>query len=506
MANYKNAYITKQASPVDPSEWIDRQEDFNLHHQELQRAKEQQELDRKNKKFEGDFDGEYDMSSSGNGSIDGMLTQIGLQSLSELKDAKEEGEKAINMYGPNSKEYIQAKQRYDNIMKRPSLLKLATNDINTSLNERQKMLGTGNFLQDPTDLKKLDSFSNSPIKWKYNKDGTVLINSGETTSSLKDFSSSLKLGNLIPKIDENSTVQATTKAFKDKVIENREGYVTKKITNPWENYKDSDGNNVMGIKTMLTRQYESIVDDEYAKSVLASRGQFGYDDMSNETKEELKANIINDMVEKSRPYVKEMIEEDFNNSKYSTDSRAATAKSKSKTNTSNGISFVESRNNEDVYAIDAKNTNTNKSARPESYKEVVYDRANNTLKIKRERFVGDKNVGAFKDYEQAIEDQNNAYDLWIDNKDESKSNQLYADYESKVQNAKVKKEALSKNTSDWEEDYITDKTQITNVLSKELGLKNYADILGYFKGDEEEKTNDSTTSELPDINELPDLP
>lgn len=489
MGNYKSAYLTKQPNAVDPSEWIARQEEIGLYHSQLRREREQQKQAQKQKQFEGDFSGEYDLSSSGNGTIDSMLMQIGLQSLAELSEAKEAGERAMQTEGPNSKAYIEAKQRYDNIMNRPDLLKLATNDINQNLAKRQEQLATGNFIQDPDDLKSLDGFIKNPIKWKNMPDGTMLINSGDTTSTLKDFTNALKLNPLIAKVDENAIIQDVATKFKDKIIEDRKGYTTTKRTNTWESYRDPETKEMVGgVKAALTKQYENVVTDDFAKSVLASRGQFGYDSMDDAVKDQLKANIITDMVENSRPYIKEAIEKDFDTSARNQDERTANSNTTKGITTKDGkgkISFVE-----DIAAPNGKTV------------------------IKRWAFDDTDNSGGYRVSGANKSNQAMTLNEIRINTQTGEINLLGRAYKGAVKNNtkdsdnKYSKEVTTNDTPEksdqWEDISITNKTEITGILGPIMGLNSYDKIVAQLKG-ETSKAQD-TSDDLPELDELPDLP
>lgn len=520
MANYKSAYITKQPNSVNPSDWIAQQEQTNLYFNELKRKREQEEADKRQKQFEGDFDGEWDWSSSGDGTIDGFLAQMGMQAIEQLSKAKEDGEKALNTYGVNSKEYIQAKQRYDNLMSLPSQLKLSTSDIKATLAERQKMLESGNYLQSPSDTEKLDKFASQPLKFKFLPNGTALVNSGDITSGIADFGSSFKLGGLYEKIDENDIIQDIATKFKDKVIEDRKGYTTTKITNSWDNYKDPNtGKMVGGIKNALTKQYEDLVTDDYAKTALANRGVFDYDDWSDEQKDEAKATLINDMVEKSRPYIKEMIEEDFDTSARNQDIR--TANQKNNNNETNGISFVESKQygndksaTANIYAFNKPYTikSTNKSDKPKTLHQIRYDEQNGNIALIGREYGGKDYQKSLKDYQKALDEKNKAYEAFLNTEEgteEYKKASVEYDKKSNAVDIAKKKTESSYNPDEWNDVTISNKSEVTSILSDILGVNSYKEIQERLKrsnNDNDNAAQDNATNDLPELDELPDLP
>jgi hypothetical protein len=483
MGNSSNAYITKQPNAQNPSDWINQQEQTGLQYDAIKRQKEKDAQDRQDKDREG-FDSDkafdIDMSTTGDARIDQMLAPIYTGALVKNREATIEMEKAFETYGYNSKEYREANKAQDNINYLPKLIKGIITPFSSLSKEETTLLASGGYAKDPSKIAKWQEFTKNGLSGSFSKDGNLILKLGDEVFSAEQFNEKTKdLFGVTKLVDMGDVMKKTTGMFKDQIQQSVSGLTTTKITNSWEDTVDENGEKINGLESNLRSHYTNLVTDEVANGMYANMGVWDYNKEGTD-QDKRKSQLIEKLVNDSKPLVTQSKE--VTKKQYSGGKNTPGVKS-----TNGGLSFVKTTGNNDVYSIDAKNINTNKSARPESYKEVVYDRANNSLSIKREKFIGDKNAVLFKDYEQSVESQNNAYDAWIANKDEAKSNNLYADYESKVQNAKVKKEALSKNSSDWEEDTITDETTITRILSKELGLDSYPKILSYFKGDEKEK-------------------
>lgn len=357
MANSSNAYITKEANTVNPSDWINKQQQVSQYYDELARQQEKEELARKDKlrsEYNKDFDGEFDLSSMGNDVVNKIYTPLANQSLVDLKEAKDEGEKALNTYGINSKEYRNAKTKYDNIMQRPKLFKLLYEGASSKLNNYSKQVQEGKIYQSPENIKKLQEITKTPIKFRKNELGEMVVQQGENTYRLDEFADKLDLGKPIYKVDENSIISEITKSIGDKEFDKISGYTTTTSTNPWEDYKDPNGQKLPGIKSILTNGFESALTDDVMESVLAGKGQFGYSEMSPETKEELKAKTIENWLEVGRGQMEEKFKTSFNSSKYSTDASNSRSNSKSE-DTSSQLSKNRSKPTQSVWGDKIKN-------------------------------------------------------------------------------------------------------------------------------------------------------
>lgn len=329
MANYKNAYLTKQPNSVNPSEWINKQEQIGLQYDAIKNQKKQQELarqDKLRKEFNNDFEGEFDLSSFNNESVNRVFEPMARQSIVDLKEAKDQGEKALNQYGINSKEYRTARDKYDNILKRPKMFRLAFEQTASKLNGFNDLVSSGKAHQIPENIEKLQKLTSEPIKYRQDTNGKYILMQGDNAYTMDEFADKLDLGRVVPVIDENSVIEGITSAIGKKEYDQRVGYETTTVTNPWDNTKDGK----LGIKSFLTKGYENALTDEVMESVLAGRGEFGYNEMSDSTKEELKANVINEWLEVGRGQIEEKLGVDFDSSRYNQDARLANDRKKNK--------------------------------------------------------------------------------------------------------------------------------------------------------------------------------
>ena len=506
MGNYKNAYLNKQPNAVDPSEWINKQEEIGLYHDQLRQKREQGEADRKNKQDKETFNKTYTIGGTGNATFDEISTMIGFEALPKILEAKNEATQARDQYGMNSEQHNNAVNKYNNLHKTTEILKNSNAVTIEEMNGHKTLLDTNEYVDHPDNTKALDNFASDSFGYSFNDQGLLNMKKGGVRVEGEKYSG-LNLKQPFKKLYAKDIAEGLSKIWGKQELQTRKGYIDFTDINSIEDSVDpKTGKKTKGLRSNLLDYFESNITDEEAERFYATeKNEFRESDgkkVSDDVWEKKKVDFINHLVESTIPLIDKEKGQKFDTSARNQDIRTANSKSDNDNPSTSGISFVETVGDEDKYAIDSKNTNTNKSARPESYKEVVYNRKTNTLSIKREKYVGDTTSLAFEKYEQAVKDQNDAQDRYNKAKEGSPEKQeLGSSYYSKIEDVKVRKEALSKNTSDWVEDSITDKTKITTILSKELGLKNYPDILNHFKGEDKD-----TTSELPDINELPDLP
>ena len=279
--NYTNAYLTKQPSPVDPSAWINQQEQMNLYYDQLANKKKAEQQARKDKErelFNKDLQ-EFDLSSMGNDIVNGIFLPLANESIKELNDTESEMEKALNDKGYNSPEYSALKRKYDNILMRPKKFRLAMEGAATSLNDYKDLVAKGEILQTPENLQKLDRFSGK-VKVTKDGDGNYLFGFGKDENAdgiddiyrLEDIAKGLDLGKLVAKVDEDEILKGITSSFKKKEYEQRIGFDINTVTNPWEDYS-AGGNDYMGVKKLLSNGIDNKLKNEDAvESIAYGRG------------------------------------------------------------------------------------------------------------------------------------------------------------------------------------------------------------------------------------------
>ena len=313
MANYKSAYLTKQPNPIDPSDWINKQQEISQYYDGLKRQKEAEEQAKKDKllkQFDTDFSGEFDLSSMGNQNVNEVFSPLAHQSLPELKQAHDQGRKALEMNGINSKEYLNAVDRYNNILKRPALFRLTYSEIAKKLNSQAETLATGDYVQDPDSIKALNDFTSQPLKYWSDPSGNIIVQQGDKVSEMGEFAKNMKLPEPIKKFNTDTYMTGIVKGIGEHKIAEKNGYTTTTTTNSWDDFKEG-GQKRDGIRTMLERHFEKELDDDTMNRILATNGEFGYNEMTIETKDKLKAKKVNEFLEEAKLRLKQEKDIDF---------------------------------------------------------------------------------------------------------------------------------------------------------------------------------------------------
>lgn len=520
MANSSNAFITKQANSVNPSDWINKQEQIGLQYDAIQRQKEKDELARQDKlrgEFNENFEGEFDLSSMGNDAVNKVFTPMAMQSLQDLKLAKDEGEKALNAHGINSKEYRSAKSKYDNILKRPKLFKLAFEQTSKKLNERNALVSSGAAIQSPDSIQKLQDIITQPIKYKQDAEGRYILMQGENAYTMDEFADKLEIGRVIPRVDEGSIIEGITSSIGDKEFSQRMGYETITRTNPWNDYKDpKTGEKGLGIKSILTKGYETALTDDVMESVLAGRGQFGYDEMPAKIKDELKAKILSEWLDVGRGQVEEKLGVKFDSSRYNNDSDNALKKNKTESTPLIGVAEpTKETYSEYIDNIDENNVNSVSISGAKSIPTATTEDGETLTDIVPHNFTRDKQgrliVAASYVNSKSTKLQKNKMEQELKSWDEQKEyNEKVKEYEKSKNTAALEdlKEARKQKKIDLEE---TTKTLGVQKVSKAIIVpKDQEALFSSAAGVSLEGLNaqikKKSTSELPSLDDLPDLP
>ena len=348
---YKNAYITKKPNAVDPSDWINKQQENINYVNELKAQKKKDAFNQAEKdrlEFKADTAFQFDMKAMGEGRVDQALSPYLQKSIADLNDAKNDVEEALATHGLRSEKYSNALQKFDNISMRGKNFRLVNEAVVTKLNAIQTLVDEGKIYQSPENIKKQNDFATNPIEIRENDKGENRFFQGDNIYSVDGIGAQLDFGKIIYKIDNIDVINGITETIGTKVYDKISGYTKTTNTNPWEDYTNEKGEKMAGIKNILTKGIESSLTDDVVESVLAGKGQFGYDEMPQETKDELKAGILENWLEIGRGQVEEKLGVSFDSARYRVDSKNTTPTDKT-TGIMQGLSKNKIRPSKSVY-------------------------------------------------------------------------------------------------------------------------------------------------------------
>jgi len=358
---YKNAYITKKPNAVDPSDWINKQQENINYVNELKAQKKkdafnQAEKDRK--EYKADTAYEIDLSSTGNIHMDTVIKPYLIKSMSDLFEADKAVGEALDTHGLRSKEYSDALTKYDNISKRGKIFRLVNDSVVTKLNTTAQLVSDRKIYQSPDNIKKLDEFSKTPIRVGDNDKGEIRFFQGDNVYSVDDIAAQLDFGKDIYKINNLEVIKSITDTIGTKEYDDISNYTKTTNTNPWEDYTNEKGEKMAGIKNILTKGIDSALTDDVVESVLAGKGDFGYDELlqkandgdkkAQEDIKQLKDGILENWLEIGRGQVEEKLGVSFDSARYRVDSKNTTPTDKT-TGIMQGLSKNKIRPSKSVY-------------------------------------------------------------------------------------------------------------------------------------------------------------
>ena len=325
MGNYKNAYITKQPNAVDPSEWINKQEEIGNYYNELKAQKEKDKVTRDDATIKSDLDLKWDYESSGNATFDEFLAGAGDQMIPKFAQARQEAKEALIKYGQNSPEYNTARSKYTNIANIIPQFKMMYADTERGLEENKTLMATNNYVQHPDNIKSLNEFENGDYQFRINENGMARVKKGGVSLNEKDFQG-LNLKKPIEKLYAKDIAEKLSEVWGKETIETRDGYIDyTKINNINDTKDPKTGEKVKGLRSSLTDYYELIVSEEDVERYFATEKneffEFDGKKISDNEAKNKKVEFIKNLVESTIPLIEKKTGQKFDSARYRVDSK-----------------------------------------------------------------------------------------------------------------------------------------------------------------------------------------
>ena len=357
MANSNSAYITKQPNSVNPSDWINKQEQIGLMYDEIARDKEREKQQGIDSETSKNLSNKLSFTDTGNGTTNRILSEVGLGMLSAYSETQEEAKNALIKHGVNSEQYRTALRKVKNMEGQPDVIALKLSEMADALNNETTQLATGNYIQNPDDIKKRHDFSKLSLTGKVNANGVPIIDVDGKEESIDAVIERLRSSGLTEKLDVPALVQDVGQKWKKREFQNRKGYTTFTKTNSWEDFKNPEnGKMEKGAKSLLNDYYDDVLTEDEVNRYYATKGEHGYNSMPEETKKTLRENAIADLAENTKIFIEESSSEKFDTPKYNKDASLSASRNKDSGggNVFEELSKNKIRPTEDVYGNEFK--------------------------------------------------------------------------------------------------------------------------------------------------------
>jgi hypothetical protein len=326
MANYKNAFITKQPNTVNPSNWINQQEQTNLYYKQLADQKNERE-EKKQKEDSQAYRDDYlelNFADTGNDFFNQVGAGVARMAVKKADDLYRKMSEVP--YG--SKEYNELWMAYQKANKADEDFAKAFQSSANKLNQLATDVKNENIFLTPDNLKKLEAFQSGAIRVFNNDKGKFFVEigadlDGDGENDLYSFddlqNGALDFGAYIPNVNRDEYLKTAVGNLGTKEYQQLKGYNIDTVKNSWDDIM-VNGKKMPGIKTLLQEQFSELPEDVVA-SFAWQFDQLEYLKLNDQEKLKYKIKLQEELTENSRQYLPESVKRAFDNARRTQDIR-----------------------------------------------------------------------------------------------------------------------------------------------------------------------------------------